>query len=122
MPRALILESYAPTRQAMASILQREGWDVTLSQTSQEALGCLLKQAYDILLVDLEMSTGDGWRVLEQLVSDATSMPILAMIDRDSHVFQTQVDLSASVILLHKPLRRDCLLASAATALQSRGL
>mgnify|MGYP006203462839 CR=1 FL=1 len=41
MPRILILESYGPTRQALAMILEREGWEVTLSQTDQEAFEAL---------------------------------------------------------------------------------
>ena len=118
MPCALILEPYAPTGQALALILQREGWEVTLSQTGQEAQELLLRQAYDIFLVDLEMNTGEGWRVVQSLGPENSDMSILAMIDRDSSFFQAQAELEANLMLLYKPLGRKRLLASATTALQ----
>jgi len=115
MPRILILESYRPTRQALAMILEREGWEVTLSQTEQETFGALVDSDYDVLLVDLEMSTGDGWRVLQHLMSDRAT-PIIAILDQESQRSQQAHDLGARAIL-YKPIRRKRLLDSAAAAL-----
>jgi CheY-like chemotaxis protein len=125
MPRILILESYGPTRQALAMILEREGWEVTLSQTDQEAFEALLHSDYDVLLIDLEMNTGDGWRVLQYLVPDPVvpdrvmpdrTTPIIAILDQESQHSQQAHDLGASAIL-YKPIRRKRLLDSAAAAL-----
>lgn len=120
MPRILILESYGPTRQALAMILEREGWEVTLSQTDQDAFEALLHSDYDVLLIDLEMNTGDGWRVLQYLVPDRVApdrtTPIIAILDQESQRSQQAHDLGASAIL-YKPIRRKRLLDSAAAAL-----
>jgi DNA-binding response OmpR family regulator len=115
MPRILILESYGPTRQALAMILEREGWEVTLSQTEEETFEALVNSNYDVLLVDLEMNTGDGWRVLRQLMPDRAT-PIIAILDQESQRSQKAQDLGAGAIL-YKPLRRKRLLDSATAAL-----
>ena len=120
MPRILILESYGPTRQALAMILEREGWEVTPSQTDQEAFEALLHSDYDVLLIDLEMNTGDGWRVLQHLMPDRVmpdrKTPIIAILDQESQRSQQAQELGARAIL-YKPIRRKRLLDSAAAAL-----
>lgn len=120
MPRILILESYGPTRQALAMILEREGWEVTPSQTDQEAFEALLHSDYDVLLIDLEMNTGDGWRVLRHLMPDRVmpdrKTPIIAILDQESQRSQQAHELGARAIL-YKPIRRKRLLDSAAAAL-----
>lgn len=116
MPRILILESYAPTRQALATILEREGWEVTLSQTEQETFEALVSHDYDVLLVDLEMHTGDGWRVMQHLMQHRAT-PIIAILDQESQRSQKAHDLGARAIL-YKPLRRKRLLDSTTAALK----
>ena len=117
MPRILILESYEPTRQALAMILERAGWEVTLSQTEQETSAALRSGGYDVLLVDLEMQTGDGWRVLQRAAPER-STPVIAVLSQGSLRSQQAQELGARTIL-YKPLRRKRLLDSAAAALNS---
>jgi DNA-binding response OmpR family regulator len=97
-------------------ILEREGWEVTLSQTEQETFGALVNSDYDVLLVDLEMNTGDGWRVLQQLIMSDRATPIIAILDQESQRSQQAHDLGARAIL-YKPIRRKGLLDSATAAL-----
>ena len=101
MPSILILESYGPTRQALATILERAGWEVGLSQTEQETFNTLVRQAYDVLLVDLEMSTREG-RCLLQRLAAARVTPIIAILNPDSPCRQPVHELGAGVIL-YKP-------------------
>ena len=115
MPRILILESYGPTRQALAMILEREGWEVTLSQTEQETFEALVKDHYDVLLVDLEMNTGDGWRVLQHAMPERTT-PVIAVLNQGSPRSQQAQELGVKTIL-YKPLRRKRLLDSAVAVL-----
>jgi CheY-like chemotaxis protein len=111
-------------------ILEREGWEVTPSQTDQEAFEALLHSDYDVLLIDLEMNTGDGWRVLQHLMPDRVmpdrvmpdrvmpdrKTPIIAILDQESQRSQQAHELGARAIL-YKPIRRKRLLDSAAAAL-----
>jgi CheY-like chemotaxis protein len=115
MPRILILESYEPIRQALAVILEREGWEVTLSETEQEMSEALMHNNYDVLLVDLEMNSGDGWQVLRHLAPDRAT-PIIAILDQESQRSHKAQELGARAVL-YKPLRRKRLLDSATAAL-----
>ena len=115
MPRILILESYGPTRQALAVILERAGWEVTLSQTEHETFKALVNSHYDVLLVDLEMSTGDGWRVLQHIMPDG-STPVIAILNQGSPHSQKAQEFGVRTIL-YKPLRRKRLLDSTTAAL-----
>ena len=118
MPHMLILESYPPTGQAFEVILKREGWDVTLSQTDQETLEALHHHRYDVLLVDLDMATGDGWRLLQTLHLMHHSAPIIAMLGQESAQQQRAYALGACIVL-PKPIDRKRLLTSATAALEN---
>lgn len=116
-PRILVLEPYASMGQAFAVILQRAGWDVGLCETDQEALRALRDDGYDVLLIDLNTRTGDGWHVLQTLASEYNSTPIIAMIDKESGQSLRARALGASIVL-SKPVGRKRLLVSATTILQ----
>jgi DNA-binding response OmpR family regulator len=117
MPRILILEPYLPTGQALAIIFKRDGWDVTLSQTDQDTLAALQHCDYDALLVDLDMTTGDGWRCLQALSLTGHSAPIVAMIGQESDLRQRAEALGAR-IMLPKPVGRKRLLTGVAAVLK----
>lgn len=120
MPRILILEPYLPTGQALAIILKRAGWEVTLSQTEQETLAALQHRDYDALLVDLDMTTGDGWRCLQALSWSGHVAPIIAMSARaqENDLRQRAETLGAS-LLLPKPVGRERLLSSIVAVLKT---
>ena len=113
MPRILILEPYLPTGQALATLLKRGGWDVTLSQTEQETLAALQHYDYDALLVDLDMTTGDGWRCLQALNLSRPAAPVIVMSAQlqESDLRQRAETLGAS-LLLPKPVGGKRLLMS----------
>ena len=117
MSRMLILEPYLPTGQALAVILERAGWHVTLVQTAHETLSTLQQNTYDALLVDLDITTGDGWRVLQLLKPQANSLPIIAMLGQESREHQRARALGVRAVL-PKPVDRQLLLASTSNLLQ----
>jgi len=120
MPRILILEPYLPTGQALTIILERGGWEVTLSRTEQETLAVLQHRDYDALLVDLDMTPGDGWQCLQALGLSGHSAPIVALSAQaqESDLRQRAKILGAS-LLLPNPIGRKRLLASIAAVLNA---
>ena len=119
MRRILILENYPPTRQALALTLRREGWEVDLVQTDQEALLALEQQeAYDVLLLEADISTGDGWRVLSALQAAHNTTPVVVMLGMEGFNQQRAWDMGACVVLT-KPVGREALLTGVMTALQN---
>jgi DNA-binding response OmpR family regulator len=99
-------------RFALASVVLVDVWHW---KTEEETFEALVNSNYDVLLVDLEMNTGDSWRVLRQLMPDR-AIPIIAILDQESQRSQKAQELGAGAIL-YKPLRRKRLLDSATAAL-----
>jgi DNA-binding response OmpR family regulator len=115
--RILILENYPPTRHALAMTLQRAGWEVVLAQTDHEALLALEQIAYDVLLLEADSPTGDGWRVLSTLQSGHNAIPVVVLVGQEELYQQRAWALGASVVLT-KPIGRDALLAGVTAALK----
>jgi DNA-binding response OmpR family regulator len=115
--RILILENYPSTRQALAVTLRRAGWEVTLVETDHEAVTILEQEAYDILLLDVDVPTGDGWRVLQALQAAHHSIPVVALIGMEGKSRQRALALGACLVLA-KPVGRKTLLAGVRTALK----
>jgi DNA-binding response OmpR family regulator len=116
--RILILENYPPTRQALAVTLRRAGWEVALVETDHEAMITLAQNAYDILLLDVDVPTGDGWRVLQALQAVHHTIPIVALIGAEGMSRQRALALGACIVLA-KPVGRKTLLAGVRAALKN---
>ncbi|MEM4262909.1 MAG: sigma-54 dependent transcriptional regulator [Thermoplasmata archaeon] len=64
MPEILVIDDDLRMRQLIAESLAREGYDVSLTGDSREALLMLKEKAYDIVITDLKMPHVDGLDVL----------------------------------------------------------
>lgn len=115
--RILILENYSPIRQALAMTFQRAGWEVDLVQTDHEALSALSREVYDVLLLEADGPTGDGWRVLASLSEDQKAIPLVVLVRQEDARQQRAWSLGASVVLA-KPVGREALLAGVRDALE----
>jgi DNA-binding response OmpR family regulator len=116
--RILIMESYSPTRHALAMTLRRAGWEVHLAETDHETLKALEQEIYDVILLDVDVPTGDGWRVLLTLQAAHNTVPLVVLIGAEEFSGQQAKALGASVVL-SKPVGRDVLLAGVMTALDN---
>jgi CheY-like chemotaxis protein len=118
MPRILILEDYRPLRRVQVVMLQRAGWHVVSAMSAQEALRAIEQNGFDVLLLDMDIATGESWTVLQALYANCDSHPIVALLNPDSRRQQELVALGAKVIL-HKPVGRESLLMGIDLALQN---
>lgn len=50
--------------------LRLEGYEVDTAATGEEGLAALRRGRYDLLVLDAELPTTDGWEVLRQLRAD----------------------------------------------------
>jgi CheY-like chemotaxis protein len=105
----LVLEDYAPLRRVLATLLRREGYRVVLARTAQETLQALERQANDLLIADMDISTGDGWHVLRTLQSLQNSLPVVALLNPESPRVHKAKALGVRTIL-RKPVGRQALL------------
>jgi two-component system OmpR family response regulator len=116
--RILIMESYSPTCHALAMTLQREGWEVDLTETDHEALKALEQEVYSVILLDVDVSTGDGWRVLSALQAAQNTIPVVVLVGTEG-ASDRQARVLGACIVLSKPVGREVLLSSVMQALVS---
>jgi class 3 adenylate cyclase len=68
--RLLVADDNKVNRLLMARSLEQQGHRVTLAENGRVALDLLKREAFDLLLLDIEMPEMDGFQVLEQLKAD----------------------------------------------------
>ena len=118
MMHILLLVGYRSLRHALNVTLKRTGWQVDMVQTEQETLQALDQQPYDVFVVDMDMATGDSWRVLRALQTLRNSPPVVALMNPESPSIPETTPLDACVIL-YKMVGRQALLDVIQTALQA---
>jgi two-component system KDP operon response regulator KdpE len=118
MPRILLLEDYPPLRRVQTVTLQRAGWHVISAVSAQETLRTIERNSFDVLLLDMDIATGESWTVLQALHANYNSHPVVALLDPDNQRQQELVALGAKVIL-YKPVGRETLLKGIDLALQA---
>jgi DNA-binding NtrC family response regulator len=69
-PRALIVDDDLSTRQAMAELVEREGFTVTTADTLGKARDLILAKQPGVILADLVLPDGQGIELLEELQGD----------------------------------------------------
>ncbi len=107
----LVVEDDAATRDAVALVLEDEGYSVTGVANGQEALLHLRQTAPpNLILLDLMMPVMNGWEFRKQQTQDPAlkSIPVL-VISADRAVPQKAAALGARDYLL-KPIDLDKLL------------
>lgn len=68
--RALVVDDSRAIREAMTSMLSREGWIVDVAEDGVRALQSTVQHRYDLLVTDLEMPNLDGWALITALRAD----------------------------------------------------
>jgi DNA-binding response OmpR family regulator len=121
MPRILILEDYQPLRRVQTVTLQRAGWDVVSAISAQETLRAIERNDFDVLLLDMDIATGESWTVLQVLYASFDSHPVVALLDPGNRRQPELVALGARVIL-YKPAGREALLRGINMALQDANM
>jgi CheY-like chemotaxis protein len=77
--RVLFVEDHEPTRVALTRLLQRRGYDVTVTHTVADALERADHSAFDVLISDLGLPDGDGCELMSKLRAKQSSLPGIAL-------------------------------------------
>jgi DNA-binding NtrC family response regulator len=112
----LVLEDYAPLRRVQAATLQRAGWRVVQAKSAREALQQLRRQHFDVVLLDMDVATGESWRVLQSLQTAHQRVPVVALLSSGSQR-TAELQATSSCVVLAKPVGRQALLAGVDQAL-----
>jgi len=118
--RVLVIEDEPAVARVVARALENE-YTVDVSDTVKEGTRRALGDAYDAILLDLELPDGDGLDVVRALRNEGRTTPILIMTGRgdDEHIVRG-LDVGADDYLL-KPLNSNDVLRARVRAAIRRG-
>ena len=79
--RVLLVEDNPINQQVASELLEQAGMVVELARNGQEALDCLARAAYDVVLMDLQMPVMDGYTATRHIRENPAwqDLPVLAM-------------------------------------------
>ena len=89
----LIIEDNTDLGTLIADFLRREGWTVTLTDSAEDGLAILEKDAYKLLLLDVMLPGKDGFETLSE-IRKTRYMPVLMMsakTDDDSKILGLEI-------------------------------
>ena len=107
--RILVLEDHPDTAQLLARVLTHAGYDVETAQTVAEARRACAGAAIDLLVADIVLGDGDGWELMEDLVSehDQRGVSVSALPNHEAEARSREVGYTFH---LTKPLEISALL------------
>ena len=112
----LVVEDDPDVRDALATVLETEGYEVAKASDGQDALGQLrASPTTALILLDLYMPVMNGWAFRAEQLRDPklASIPVV-VVSADSMVGKRAADLGAAGYV-GKPIDFDRLLALVAT-------
>ena len=81
--RALVVEDYAPVRNAVVEGLTENGFAVDSAANGEEGLWFAEQNPYDVIVLDLMLPKLDGMAVLKRLRASGCTVPVLVLTARD---------------------------------------
>jgi DNA-binding response OmpR family regulator len=82
--RALVVEDYAPVRNAVVEGLTENGFAVDNSSDGDEGLWYAQQNPYDVIVLDLMLPKRDGISVLRELRASGSNVPVLVLTAKDA--------------------------------------
>ncbi|MDB5396903.1 MAG: hypothetical protein JWM91_4409 [Rhodospirillales bacterium] len=113
--RILVAEDLYINQVVVRSMLEGEGYAVTIAKDGLEAVEALMDEKYDLVMMDMEMPNMDGiaaTRAIRELGEPARSVPIIAL---SANAMQEQIERCRAAGMndhLAKPIDRDQMLAA----------
>ena len=119
----LIAEDEADFRHELGAYLERQGYRVVAVEDGYQALEFAVREQPDLLLLDVHMPAGDGFRVHERIAKhpDLEMIPVIYMTHDPSEDVDDTADATGGFALLYKPFEMEYLLEVVHAALRSYG-
>jgi class 3 adenylate cyclase len=122
--RLLLADDNKVNRLLLSRSLELQGHRVTTAENGRIVLELLRREAFDLLLLDMEMPEMDGFQVLEHLVGDSQlrDLPVIvtSSLEGVAHVVRC-IELGADDFL-HKPVNPVLLKARIDSSLEKKRL
>jgi two-component system, NtrC family, response regulator PilR len=78
--KILVVDDERSMREFLEIMLQKQGYEVTCAETGKEALDCIQRETYDLVITDIRMKPINGLDVLKQckVISPSTVVIIIS--------------------------------------------
>ncbi|MGM9613893.1 MAG: response regulator transcription factor [Oscillospiraceae bacterium] len=86
MPKALIVEDDAAVRNTLTKVLTSSGIQSVPTASGQEALEKVLSDTFDIILLDINLGSMDGFEVIHALRDSGNHIPVMVVSGRTEDV------------------------------------
>ena len=106
-PLVLIADDDRDAREMYALFLNMHGYAVAVAKDGQQAVAKARKLLPDVIVLDLEMPTLDGWGAMRELRSrvDTAAIPVIILTGHDfKHYLGHSAIAEGAVSYLMKPL------------------
>ena len=118
--RILVVDDEAPVRSMIGATLERQGYDIELAISGTQAVECMQRGSFDLVLTDIVMQDGNGIALLERLHAEQPHLPVVMVSAiHDISVAIDSMRRGAYDYLL-KPFEREHLVATVQRALDHR--
>jgi chemotaxis protein histidine kinase CheA/CheY-like chemotaxis protein len=114
--RALVVDDSRAIREAMTSMLAREGWIVDVAEDGTRAWQMASQLRYDLVVTDLEMPTSNGFDLIQRLRGESrlAAIPVIVITSRASPENRRRAKDLGVRALVGKPITRRKLLEALA--------
>ena len=121
--RILVVDDQADIRGVTELVLAGAGYDVRTAEDGEEAIRRLRCEAFDLVLLDVNMPGMDGWETLRLLRADEALAPVpVAMFTVKSEIRDKVHGLQEGAVdYITKPFATDELLARVARLVDRPG-
>ena len=120
MARILVVDDEAPVRSMIGATLERQGYSIELAVSGTQAVECMQRGSFDLVLTDIVMQDGNGIALLERIHAEQPHLPVVMVSAiHDISVAIDSMRRGAYDYLL-KPFEREHLVATVQRALDHR--
>jgi len=120
-PLILIVDDDSLTQKLIARLLENRGYRVTIAGDGIEALLCLGKEEFDLILSDINMPNLDGFKLLEMLGQKGIKAPVIFMTSRLDPKDEAMGFKLGAMDYIKKPIQKEILLLRVERALGNHG-
>ena len=100
--RILVVDDEKSIRESLSKVLRAENYEVLLAETGRDAMERYGTGRIDLLLLDLNLPSGNGWATLEWLAKVNPLLPVVIITGRANQ--RELAQKSGADALMEKPL------------------
>lgn len=120
--KILVIDDEEAIRRSLDKILRYEGYETVLAANGSQGVNLALQEEPDLILLDIKMPRMDGIEVLQTLIKQQTTAPVIMISGHGT--IQTAVEAAklGAFDFIEKPLDSERLLIVIRNALDKRAL